>query len=406
MKKNIILGILLSLSFIMFTACNTTGKSASKFNNSNKLSVEDNNKIEKLIKDCIKAMYSTDIEKNYTDTIDGNIISGIKEYISEQTINESKGSSELPIHYPRYVSANGMTLIDYKISSSDGKEEILTNNIGKIADGYSYYVKVNLFADGVADKDFNQNFVRNETTGIYQKTPNAKVDIADKIKVQAKYDVRVVKEDKEFKILSFTESSAKPITKNRLFVTNNDYIERIPYLNVVDSENEMIKADKGDLKIYNNDKKIIDKFFGKIQKLDSIRMNLLKSNWDKDKDSFSNFMEVVGLKEGRDILLGKDKEYKINFSYDAFPIRFGMERIDSIKNMVTQVHIGYSKNNHLYKVKFTAGVEENDGIVANPNDYNYEYMIWLEKDSVSKMKLVDVYKVSKVDKSTDAMIKK
>ncbi|MEN8906925.1 MAG: hypothetical protein ABF289_13285 [Clostridiales bacterium] len=392
MKKRFVLIFSISVFLLIFSGCEFQQKSVSKVVNENKLSASDNSKIEKSIKNFIKEIYSTNLEDNYSNTEKGNINSNIKDFISKQTIEEADENLELPIHYPRYISINGLTLLNYKISNSNKEDEILINKIGESKWGYTYYVKINLIADGVENGQFDKYFNRNEKSGIYAKIPGSKIEIKDKIKIQAKYDVKIIKEEKAYKIQSFTESCIKPLTKNRLSVSNSDCIRRIPYLNIEDSENKMIKADKDDIKLFKSDSKIIDNFFSKIKDIDSIRMDLLKSNWEKDKKNFTDFLFYIGLENGKEIDVGTKEEYKNNFSIESFPIRFGMERIVKIKDIKTNVHIGYSENNPIYNVEFTAQIEENDGVISNPNEYNYEYMIWIKDKSIVKIKLIDTYK--------------
>jgi hypothetical protein len=386
------------ISFVLVNSgCVVNEKSTSTEVKKSELNSEDLTKIDDMIEEFVILMYSTKVEENYSKSVNGEIDDEIKEFISKNTIEESENNAELPVHYPRFVEVNGFTTINYEISKSNDKEEIVINKISDSNDNYFYYVKVNLKAGVISKESFSKNYIRNDKDGSYSKSPKAEeIEKEDTIKIQAKFDIKIIKEDKKFKIEKFTEVDSKPQTKNRLLISNNDFIERILFLNTEDSEEGEIKADEDDLKIYKKDSEAIEDFFKKIKELDSIRTNLMETEWEKDKNSFAKFLEYIDLNDGKEIDLGDEKEYKENFSIDSFPLRFGMEEIKSIDKDGTIVHLSYTENNHVYVTKFTANIEEDDGITSNPNKYSYEYLVWInDENMITKMKLNDIYKVIK-----------
>jgi hypothetical protein len=131
----------------------------------------------------------------------------------------------------------------------------------------------------------------------------------------------------------------------------------------------------------------------KVKTIDSVRMDLIKENWHKSKESFLESLSYSDLENEKDINIGSKDEYKINFPIESFPLRFGMEQFVKIKDFKTYVHLGYSENNHIYGVSFIAEIEEKDGIISNPNDYKYEYMVWIKDKSIVKIRLIDTYKL-------------
>ena len=154
---------------------------------------------------------------------------------------------------------------------------------------FVYYVKVDLKAKGLTESDFNKYYVRDPMTRMYSLASDEdgdEVEIEeedyDYIKVRARYDVEVIKEGSDYKILTQREANYKPGVTNRTFILNHDFLTRIPYLS------EDIDDEK---KIYDDEKALIELYFNNLQTVDKERMNLIRAKWDVDYLEFIDIMK-------------------------------------------------------------------------------------------------------------------
>ena len=70
---------------------------------------------------------------------------------------------------------------------------------------------------------------RKQDDNTYTKRVDIKTEEIDKMRLEMRFDVELIKEDNGFSVLRAFESDIKAGMKNRLFVFNNDNITRLPY---------------------------------------------------------------------------------------------------------------------------------------------------------------------------------
>ena len=108
----------------------------------------------------------------YTEnTRSGLIPDSVKQYIASQTIQEGDGNPEIPIHLPRYISLNGMTIISYDVVRLGEKAvpDISAKYIGKNGDNLLYFCKIIAKVKAVPDEIFLQSYVLQEDN-TYEKS--------------------------------------------------------------------------------------------------------------------------------------------------------------------------------------------------------------------------------------------
>ena len=213
----------------------------------------------------------------------------------------------------------------------------------------------------------------------------------DYIKVQARYDVEVIKEGNDYKVLTQREANYKPGLTKRLFILNNDFLTRIPYLNT------KIEEEK---KVYDEEKALIELYFNNLLKVDKERMNLIKSNWNKDKLVFIDILQKIGVSsaEGGKNLLLIDDDYKGKFKIESFPLQINMERLNRYDSFTVSVHPGYSYKNKMYMVSFKAAAVNTNGMIGDETFYQYDYVITMK--NVNGTTLIDSVKLNEYFKTT------
>lgn len=346
----------------------------------------DKEKVNKLIEDFYIKMYKEPVESYYNI---GAALDKFKDYIADRTLTEGRDNPEVGIHFPRYVELNGLTVIGMETLNNGSKGSVDSTYIGKTSDTYMFYAKVYLKAKCIPDDVFNAGYKQNPGTGLYEKTAGAVVDPnkEDFIRLVEKYDVEVVKDDGSYKIRRSREASTRPGFKKRLMLLNNEFIERLPYINIEKTADKKSYINKEDGEQYQKEKTVIETFFNNLKEIDDERMNLLNSKWKTGQNEFTTFVKNV-LKTNED----KDKkeimdiaaDYKDKFSYDSFPLQRGMNKIISLNSFSVLPHPGYSQNQKRYIVTFDAKVEKTMGIIGQQSTYKYDYFVTLsgEKDSV------------------------
>lgn len=413
-------------------------------------SIEEDNAAQNFIKNYFGDLFSKSAEEYSQNFIEGSIPNdpndpnNLGKHIAARTLEEGDGNPEIGIHFPRFVEFGGLTMIDYKMMANDtGVPMVDAAYIGKTGDSFLYYVKVDVKATGMPINLFYKYYEQDENTMIFrQKTEfgeddnidddtkkqlmdrkelldklvaekdysernNLRLKIReieeklnfDEIKVQLKYDVEIIKENNAYKVLTQKEVAYKPSFKNRRFLLNNEFVDRLPYLDVnIQAENN----------IYQQEQKLIQDFFNDLLKLDRERMSLLRNEWDIGVDRFGRFLETVGINVNSYIL--EEETYKERFSILAFPLQVGMLRLIEYENLNITVHPGYSKNNKVYFVKANAIGESATGIIASEtlkssgviegeNMYRYDYVVRLDYNNdgnlaISSIKLDEYLKIN------------
>ncbi|MCX7921626.1 MAG: hypothetical protein N3B21_06385 [Clostridia bacterium] len=372
------------------TGCNTSkqGQNDKNINasNANVISSSNDKAIKELINNYFTDLYSQSPDSYKANSETGIVPLNVKKYIAKTTMDEGNANPEIPVHLPRYVELNGLTTIKYKILNEESdKTAIQADYVGKNGDAYLYYVKVNTKAECVPNEVFDNFFKHDKKHNTYSKFGAIDPKDIDLMKVQTKYDVEVVKEDNEFKILKSKESNSKFGYKNRLLKFNNDFAERLNYLNI--SKNP-------DKELYDKEKTFIKDYFEKLKTIDSDRMKLLYSKWNSSVLDLANFMDKIGITKSM-TNFGVGEEYKKNFNYSSFPLQSNMKRIKNYKSFNVVPHPAYTENKKRYIVTFDADVEKNSGILGSEASYKYDYFITLSgKDNFMKlesMKLNEFY---------------
>lgn len=354
-------------------------------------SVEEDNKVLSMLDKYFDAVYGEAFENYYQNVVTGNIPEKLKTFIAKRTIDEGNGNPEIGIHLPRVVEINGLSIVGYEIfKDKDNKAVIDSGFIGKTGENFLYFVKLDLKAKALENSLFDQNYVQNPATKLYDKIAGRAPtdDQFEYIKVQVRYDVEVSQEDGQYKIVTVKEANNKPGLKNRLFKLNNEFMARLPYLD--------LNSD-GDKKVYESEKALIEGFFNNIIKIDKERMILLKSKWETGNIEFVDFISKIGVAKfnDKDALL-IDQNYKTNFNYAALPLQVNMEKINKLENVKVDIHPGYSSKNKRYFVSFDASLLKSNGMVGAEEIYYYDYFVTLKNVNdnlmIESIKLNEYYK--------------
>lgn len=358
---------------------------------SNSIPAEDK-KIKELINQYILEMYSQPAESYLSNNVTGTITENLKRFVAHKTIDEGNNNPEIGIHMPRFVQLNGLNAMSYEIINYKNKEN---KNIPEIEAVFyegngtaaSYYVKVNLKAKCFSDVDFNTAYKENAMLGTYEKIGEVNEAAADYIKLQAKYEFEVLKEKDGYKISSAKEAIGKYKTKNRLNRLNNEFVVRLPYLYYKDMPNDNVHANQEDVKKYNEEKLIIESFFNGLKVIDSNRMKLLNTNWEKGMNEFTDFITKLSEDKPADEKTKKlidtmemTADYKKNFDLSSFPLKLNMERIKGeYRNFQVMPHPAYSENQKRYIVLFEAPIQKQNGVLDNEIFYKFDYFVTLSK---------------------------
>lgn len=355
-------------------------------------SVEEDNKVLEMLNEYFEKVYNQPIQDYNQNIVTGNLPDKLKSYIAKRTLDEGSGNPEIGIHLPRVVEINGLSIVDYEIiKDSSNKAKINSGFIGKTGENFLYFVKLDLKAKTLENELFDKYYIMNPQTRIYEKIAEPTDDLYEYIKVQAKYDVEVTQQDGTYKIVTVKEANYKPELKNRLFKLNNEFLNKLPYLD------ESIEAEKS---VLDAEKALIEGFFNNLLKLDKERMILFKSKWETSSDEFISFLKMVDVfsVNGKDSMF-VDQNYKRYFNYDAFPLQINMEKINSIKRMEIIEHPGYTSKKKRYFVNFDASVLQSNGMVGQEQTYYYDYYVTLKVDNgnlyIESIKLNEYYKGGK-----------
>lgn len=391
-------------------------------------SAEEDIAAQEFIKTYFGDLFSKSVEEYSPNFVEGfisddpNDPNNIARHIATRTITEGQGNPEIGIHFPRMVEFAGLTMLDYKIVNDDsGSPMVDAAYIGKTGDSFLYYVKVDVKATGLPINAFYKYYEQEEDTilfkqkvdfgeedieedvknllikrkelldkliaeGDYSQKNNIRAEMREieeklnfnEIKVQLKYDVELVRENNDYKVLTQKEVAYKPSFNNRRFILNNEFVDSLPYLDVnIQAENTVFQQEQG----------LIQNFFNDLLKLDRERMSLLRNEWDIRVNNFERLLDTIGINTKLYIL--ENDTYKDKFSILAFPLQPGMMRLMEYGNFEVTVHPGYSQNTKMYFVNINAIGESASGIIASEtlkasgviegeNVYRYNYVVELD----------------------------
>lgn len=342
------------------------------------LNKAERDKISKVIVDFYTKLYQDPVE-SYKST--ANIPEKVKGIIAERTVNEGSNNPELGIHLPRYVELNGMTSVGYELLKNGSLGSIVPSYIGKNSDSYLYYVKVHLKAKCLPDVEFNKSYTQNAVTKVYEKNANAIISdqLYDYTRIIAKYDVEVIKDGVAYKILRAKEASTRPGFQSRLMILNNDFMQRLPFINT-DKGLDNNYINKDDIQVYEKEKAVIQAFFDNMKVLDNERMNLLSTKWKTGVNEFTEFTTKVlkmNVDKNSKEIMEITTDYQNKFSFDSYPLKSNMRKIVSIGNYNVNPHPAYTQKQKRYIVSFEAKVEKTTGIIGQQARYKYDYLVTL-----------------------------
>ncbi|WP_040428683.1 hypothetical protein, partial [Acetivibrio cellulolyticus] len=355
-------------------------------------SVEEDKKVLEILNKYYESVYSVPFDSYAQNVVTGNIPETLKPFIAKRTIDEGNGNPEIGIHLPRVVEINGLSIVGYEIlKDKDNKAVINSGFIGKTGENFLYFVQLGLKAKALENSLFDQYYVQNPVTRLYDKIAGkaATGDLFENIKIEVKYDVEVAQENGQYKIVTAKEANYKPGLKNRLFKMNNEFMTRKAYLDL------NIEADK---KVFDSEKAVIEGFFNNLTKLDKERMILLKSKWEAGNTQFTDFLNTIGAMKvnEKDALLLNPQDYKVKINYSAFPLQVNMEKINKLNNIKVQEHPGYSSKNKRYFVSFDASLLKSNGMVGAEEVYYYDYFVTLKNVNdnlyIDSIKINEFYK--------------
>jgi len=400
--KVLALSAIIVANLVSFTGCDSLFKKAPAVEPEPKVetpitSPNEDNKVKDMLKEYFGKMYEKPVNEYEQNILMGVIPDNISGMIAQRTLEEGNNNPEVGIHLPRMVSINGIVALDYDIIiANDNKPLVDASFVGNNSDIFVYYVKVDLKAKGLAESDFEQYYQKNPDTKLYERIKEngqeKEIDeeLYDYIKVQARYDVEVVKEGNDYKVLTQREANYKPGLTNRLFLLNHDFLTRIPYLNTKIDEEK---------KVYDEEKALIEMYFNNLLKVDKERMNLIKSSWNESKIAFSDILKKIGISPSQDKnLLFIDDDYKSKFKIESFPLKLNMERISGYDSFTVSLHPGYSLKNKMYLVSFKAAAVNTNGMIGDAVYYQYDYVITMK--NINGNTLIDNIRLNEYYKTT------
>lgn len=370
------------------------------------ISKEEDEKIKKLICDYYESLYSEPIDSFNPFVVSGKIPDIIRDFIAEDTLNMSEGNREIGIHLPRYVSFNGITAVEYevvKVKGSDGSmvPYIEAECMSRDGENALYFVKVNLRTKCLPDGDFNNTFERVEESPVYTKIKDKNINenLADYIKLQAKYEISVKNVGGSYKIVEAREASNVPGLKNRLYVLNNDFVSRKPLINITKGQDGESYLNESEGKQYEKESGVIKDFFESLRlNLDSSKMRVFHTTWDSGTAQFRDFLNKLGQYGEKDAgklvdLMSIDNNYKLNFDFSVFLLKSDMDSIaGEFVNFTVLPHPAYSQRRRVYIVTFDAPVHKINSALEGKNSiYRYDYFVTLKaKDDNIKIKKIEL----------------
>jgi hypothetical protein len=377
------------------------------------ISKEEDERIKNLINDYFSSLYSVPAENYYTYCTTGTIPAKIRDFISKSTISLAEGNREIGIHMPRFVEINGLTAIRYEIITEkvdDGTKYagIEPGFAGNIGDSTFYYVKLNLYAKCMDSGILNTFYTLNATDNTWKKKDGASFNeaLADTVRVQARYDVEVRKEDGSYKIATVKEASTKDSLKNRLYIYNNDFMSRFPYINNTKTADGKAYVKEADGKMYEEEKAVIKSFFSSLKNsLNRENMKLLYPVWTVGSANFKSFLDKIaqpgegGNKKFNELVEIKE-DYRTRFDYGSLPLQLNMERLEGdFKSFEVVPHPGYTKKQITYIVTFKASVIKANGFIEGEECvYKFDYFVTLAKSNeVLKVNGIKLKECSKVE---------
>jgi len=331
----------------------------------------------------------------------GKLPDSILPFISERTIQEGNGNPEIGIHLPRHISINGMTITGYDVVlvGEKGVPDITPGFVGKNGENLIYFCKILTKANALPDDIFLACYQQQDDNS-YIRKKDLPMSEMDGMRVEIRYDVELEEKDGKLKICRAIESNFKPGLKNRLFILNNESITRLPYLNLSKTADNKAYNYPADGELYEKEKAIIENFFMNLPVLDRERMNLLSHKWAQGLQAVKEYWDSLGItknSEGTAELIRMDQDFAANYPYESLPLRFDMEKLKGVQNIIVTPHPAYSEKIKWYFVNFEAPVQRTNGITDEDFLYRYDYLVKLSNEFgsivIEQIKLNEYYAV-------------
>lgn len=333
-----------------------------------------------MIQEVFSKMFKEDFATLYNANVRGEKLEFVKPYLSKQA--EEK---ELPVQYPRFVELQGLTMVGYELYAEDEKPSIQSRfyERQKGGEAFAFLVEVVLKAKVLKNVDF-PSYVTVDEAGLatIASIPQA---LEDDIRVKARYDVLVVKEEGKPKIEVLRESNSKQ-NAFRLNKINNDFMERLPYYPL---------ESLGNNQQYQKETAFVTNFFdGLMKKLDQSETVVAKKQWDIGALEFAAKLQDEGV-------LGTEKDsffsdlfttdaYRTRFHKDILPLKAGMSRVNGVEITVTQFP-SFTRLNKTYRVVVEAFIEPMTGGIKGQQKYQYDYTTTLdEKEGVLSIREINL----------------
>ena len=379
------------------------------------VSNEDDQRIRSLINDYLSCLYSEPVESYYSYSLTGKIPPNIRDFISKTTVAAAEGNTEIGLHLPRYVEMNGLVAISFSIdrkSPQNGREEpMIDSRFAENRNGSSfYYVKAELIAKCINENNFKALYTMDTQTKQWRKTDTNPVDenMADFIRIQVRYDVEARKEDGTYKLVTVREANTKDVLENRLLTYNNEFFTRLPYINILKTEDGKTFLREDDQKAYEEEKAVIVSFFKSLfNSFDSESMKLLQSQWKAGTADFKKFLTLVGQpaddsnRKLIDYIDARD-DYRTKFNYDSFPLQPGMEKLKEVTGeMEVLPYTGYTKKQKIYLVSFNASlITAVGGIEGKEKNCSYDYLVYVTRtNELLKVSGIKLFGCSEIQQS-------
>lgn len=385
--------------------------------------VEEDEKAKNLVKEFYTKLFAESIDTSYKNNVEGNVLDKVQSMISKDTITTKEKTPELPIHYPRFVELNGLTICGYEVMKKNGIPEINVrfyeakapniqesdpnvkkdeNKVDKSENlkYFAYYVDVNLRATVVKNDDFGTYFRYNAQSRLIDKLGDIPEEKADHIKVNARYDVLLLKSDSgDYKIESAIEATAKQ-NSYRLNKINNDFVTRMTFLNM-DNAKEKDQYDKESGYLTEYIKKMM-------LNVDNEKYNILSSKWGSSPEDFSSYLDTLGLlkdSKKQDYLnnIVDKATYKTRFDIKAFPIKPGIEKVKSCEITINE-HPSFTEKQRNYRVLVLATVDKHEGKISSDGQFVYE--ITAQITTVGDKLAINSYKLNQFNMKRDPIEEK
>lgn len=308
------------------------------------------------------------------------ILEPLRGMMLKDVVEKWDGSRELPIHYPRFVQIHGLIMYDYDfLTNEEGQPRITTRFYERNQEGdkFSFLTKVELKAYVLPKDTFEEYYSdRSEYFGMVRDIPEEDEEF---IKIKARYDVSVSLEDGVPKIVSALESTSNR-NKWVRHPLNNDFVERLPFHDLDTLENNQEYLEETALI-----REFMENMFSNI---DRPTNSIINFEWDRGAQDLEAYLLDRGLltRESGEMYFydmfeeseDDSKSYKARLNKDVFPIKPGMQRINSVDINFNQFP-SYTSAHRSYRVKVNAWGETIKGALDGAREYEYEYKVILDR---------------------------